>query len=59
MKHEVCMCEECLTCRDPEIYCKFRSACPIWFIYKQKKREKRKGLTDALIQSVAEAADKI
>jgi len=28
------MCEECARCRDPELYCKFRSACPIWFMDK-------------------------
>lgn len=27
-------CEECLACRDPKIYCKFRSACSIWFLNK-------------------------
>jgi hypothetical protein len=32
------MCEECLGCRDPKIYCKNRSACPIWFIEKRRKR---------------------
>jgi len=32
------MCEECLGCRDPELYCKNRSACPIWFIEKRRKR---------------------
>lgn len=41
MKHEIYMCEECLRCRDPEIYCKFRSSCPIWFLHKQRKREER------------------
>ncbi len=35
-KYNVFMCEECLHCRDPEIYCKFRSACPIWFMSKRK-----------------------
>ncbi len=35
-KHNVYMCEECLRCRDPEIYCKFRSACPFWFMSKRK-----------------------
>jgi tRNA-Thr(GGU) m(6)t(6)A37 methyltransferase TsaA len=30
------MCEDCIDCRDPEIYCKFRSACPIHFITKRK-----------------------
>ena len=35
MKHNVYLCEECLTCRDPEIYCKFRSSCPVWFMQKK------------------------
>ncbi|MCG6894860.1 MAG: 2Fe-2S iron-sulfur cluster binding domain-containing protein, partial [Desulfobacteraceae bacterium] len=38
MKHNVYLCEECLRCRDPEIYCKFRSACPIWFMDKEQRR---------------------
>ena len=37
MKHNVYLCEECLECRDPEIYCKFRSSCPIWFLSKRKE----------------------
>ncbi len=36
LKHNSYMCEECLHCRDPEIYCKFRSACPIHFLTKRK-----------------------
>jgi hypothetical protein len=36
MKHNIYMCEECLDCRDPEIYCKFRSSCPIHFLTKRK-----------------------
>jgi len=32
MKHQIYLCESCLECRDPEIYCKFRSSCPIHFI---------------------------
>jgi len=31
------MCEECIKCRDPEIFCKFRSSCPIWFMDKSQK----------------------
>ncbi len=31
-KHNIYLCEECFVCRDPEIYCKFRSSCQIWFI---------------------------
>jgi len=37
MKHNIYLCEECLKCRDPEIYCKFRSSCPIWFLSKRIK----------------------
>ncbi|MBW2369252.1 MAG: hypothetical protein JRH15_15375 [Deltaproteobacteria bacterium] len=37
LKHNVYLCEGCLTCRDPEIYCKHRSSCPIWFIDKHQK----------------------
>jgi uncharacterized 2Fe-2S/4Fe-4S cluster protein (DUF4445 family) len=36
MKHQIYLCEECLSCRDPKIYCKYRSACPIWFMSKRK-----------------------
>jgi hypothetical protein len=35
MKYNVYLCGECLTCRDPELYCKFRSSCPIWFLQKK------------------------
>lgn len=35
MKHHVYLCEECLECQDPNIYCKFRSSCPIWFMQKK------------------------
>ncbi len=37
MKHQLYLCEDCLECRDPKIYCKHRSACPIWFMGKRKK----------------------
>ncbi|MCG6908566.1 MAG: ASKHA domain-containing protein [Deltaproteobacteria bacterium] len=40
-KHGTYLCEECLECRDPNIYCKFRSACPIWYEHKRKLREAR------------------
>ncbi len=35
MKHNYYLCEDCLECRDPDIYCKFRSSCPIHFISKK------------------------
>lgn len=37
-KHEVYLCDECLECRDPKIYCKHRSACLIWFMRKHNGR---------------------
>ena len=41
-KHGVYMCEECLECHDPDIYCKYRSACPIWYEHKRRAREERR-----------------
>ena len=38
MKHQIYLCEDCLQCKDPKIYCKHRSACPIWFMSKRKKQ---------------------
>lgn len=35
MKHNIYLCEQCLECRDPDIYCKFRPSCPIHFITKK------------------------
>ncbi len=35
MKHNIYLCDQCLTCRDPDIYCKFRSSCPIHFVSKK------------------------
>jgi len=35
MKDNIYFCEECLTCRNSKIYCKFRQSCPIWFIVKK------------------------
>ncbi len=32
MKHNIYLCEDCLECKDPEIYCKFRTSCPIYFM---------------------------
>jgi uncharacterized 2Fe-2S/4Fe-4S cluster protein (DUF4445 family) len=37
MKHNITLCEECLQCRDPELYCKFRESCPVWFMTKKKE----------------------
>lgn len=38
MKHNKYLCEECLKCQDPALYCKFRSSCPVWFMEKRQKR---------------------
>ena len=35
LKHQISMCQDCLDCRDPEIYCKFRESCTIWFLTKK------------------------
>ena len=43
MKHNIYLCEECIKCRDPQIHCKFRSSCPIWFMEKRGGR----GIDDA------------
>ena len=37
MKHQTYLCEECLHCKDPKIYCKYRPSCPIWFMSKHKE----------------------
>ena len=37
MKYGVYLCDECLECRDPNIYCKYRSSCPIWFMQKRQE----------------------
>ena len=34
LKHGTCLCRDCLECRDPELYCTFRPACPIAFMEK-------------------------
>lgn len=39
-KHQQYQSPECLKCADPKIYCKFRSACMIHFLEKEKNRTK-------------------
>jgi hypothetical protein len=36
LKFNTHMCEDCLECRDPKIYCKFRPSCAIHFLTKRK-----------------------
>lgn len=35
MKYGEYLCDQCLKCRDRELYCKFRPACPIDFLSKE------------------------
>ena len=35
MKHNIYQCDLCLTCRDPDLYCKYRTSCPIHFLSKK------------------------
>ena len=37
MKHQIYLCEECLRCKDPKVYCKYRPSCPIWFMSKRQE----------------------
>jgi hypothetical protein len=45
-KHQVGYCQECfdngLSCRDPQLYCKFRQQCVIWFQSRERDREERR-----------------
>ncbi len=38
-KDDVYLCEECLKCRNPDIYCKFRTSCIIWEMQKYGEEE--------------------
>ncbi len=46
-KHGMGLCAQCLEekphCPDPEIYCKFRPQCVIYFQHKEKSRSARQG----------------
>jgi len=39
MKHQTFMCRRCLGCRDPELYCRYRSACLIGFLQRERRKE--------------------
>jgi hypothetical protein len=51
MKHQIYLCEACLECRDPKIYCKHRSACPIWFMSKRKMGWDAEDKQEALLRN--------
>ena len=53
-KHNIDMCEECLRCRDPELYCKFCTACVIHFLSKQDGKSR---LSDSSIKDRAPSAE--
>ncbi|ACL02784.1 hypothetical protein [Desulfatibacillum aliphaticivorans] len=35
MKNGTYLCEDCLKCMSPNVHCKFRPSCPIWFMDKK------------------------
>ncbi len=37
VKYNEYMCELCMKCKDPELYCKFREGCLISYIEKTEK----------------------
>ncbi len=37
-KFEVRMCERCMECRSPELYCKFRQHCVIWELLEEERK---------------------
>lgn len=41
-KHLTMMCDACLKCKDPGLYCKFRPSCMIHFLEKEKKNEQKR-----------------
>lgn len=41
-KHQIYMCDACLKCKDPKLYCKFRPSCMIQFIEKERKNGQEK-----------------
>jgi hypothetical protein len=36
-KHQTYMCEGCLKCKDPELYCKYRPSCMIHYLEKHRR----------------------
>lgn len=38
-KHNYYVCEKCMTCKDPKLYCKYKTACPIRFMEKNDMDE--------------------
>lgn len=38
-KYDLWMCERCMECRSPEIYCKHRQQCMIWELLRESYEE--------------------
>ncbi len=58
MKDNVYLCDECLHCRNPEIYCKYRTSCPIWFMEKRGfMDEKQEAATAARVTFLPDGAE--
>lgn len=47
LKHKIYLCNECLACKDPELYCKFRPSCIIWFMTKKESEHSLEKATTA------------
>ena len=52
MKHNYYLCEECLECKDPDIYCKFRTSCPIYFLAKKGFKEAEKNAEEKIPEEI-------
>jgi hypothetical protein len=48
-KHNYSVCEQCLNCSDPNLYCKFRPSCIIFF-----KAKKPKSFSDTIKPTLTE-----
>ncbi|THB71419.1 MAG: hypothetical protein D6B25_18550 [Desulfobulbaceae bacterium] len=44
-KYGYYLCDNCLNCNDPELYCKFRSSCVISYLDKESTTSQRKSET--------------
>lgn len=40
-KHQIYLCDACLKCKDPELFCKFRPSCMIHFMEKERKNGRK------------------
>lgn len=54
LKYGNYLCDECLRCRDPKLYCKHRPACAIWFIDKQRRRQEHEEQSAAALPAATQ-----